>query len=84
MGYGGMAGAAGVGAGVGAGEACEGEELCKGGGFLGYPRYELAGAYRPHYGAYQSDASPPPELLLGAGVTDEWKNHTDLEPFYAA
>lgn len=24
------------------------------------------------------------KLLLGAGVTDEWKNHTDLEPFYAA
>ena len=24
------------------------------------------------------------ELLLGAGVTDEWKNHTDLEPFSAA
>ena len=24
------------------------------------------------------------KLLLGAGVTDEWKNHTDLEPFSAA
>ena len=24
------------------------------------------------------------KLLLGAGVTDEWKNHTDLEPFNAA
>ena len=24
------------------------------------------------------------ELLRDAGVTDEWKNHTDLEPFYAA
>ena len=22
--------------------------------------------------------------LLGAGVTDEWRNHTDLEPFSAA
>ena len=22
--------------------------------------------------------------LLGAGVTDEWRNHTDLEPFNAA
>ena len=24
------------------------------------------------------------KLLLGAGVTDEWRNHTDLEPFNAA
>ena len=24
------------------------------------------------------------KLLRGAGVTDEWKNHTDLEPFSAA
>ena len=24
------------------------------------------------------------ELLRDAGVTDEWKNHTDLEPFNAA
>lgn len=24
------------------------------------------------------------KLLRDAGVTDEWKNHTDLEPFYAA
>ena len=24
------------------------------------------------------------KLLLGAGVTDEWKNQTDLEPFSAA
>ena len=24
------------------------------------------------------------KLLRDAGVTDDWKNHTDLEPFYAA
>ena len=27
---------------------------------------------------------PVTELLRDAGVTDEWKNHTDLEPFNAA
>lgn len=30
------------------------------------------------------DGSEDPAILDGAGVTDEWKNHTDLEPFYAA
>ena len=30
------------------------------------------------------DGSEDPAILDGAGVTDEWKNHTDLEPFNAA
>ena len=30
------------------------------------------------------DGSEDPAILDGAGVTDEWKNRTDLEPFNAA
>ena len=30
------------------------------------------------------DGSEDPAILDNAGVTDEWKNHTDLEPFNAA
>ena len=30
------------------------------------------------------DGSEDPAILDDAGVTDEWKNHTDLEPFNAA
>ena len=30
------------------------------------------------------DGSEDPAILDGAGVTDEWKNHTDLKPFNAA
>ena len=29
------------------------------------------------------DGSEDPAILDDAGVTDEWKNHTDLEPFNA-
>ena len=30
------------------------------------------------------DGSEDPAILDNAGVTDEWKNYTDLEPFNAA
>ena len=30
------------------------------------------------------DGNEDPAILDGAGVTDEWRNHTDLEPFNAA
>ena len=30
------------------------------------------------------DGSEDSAILDGAGATDEWKNHTDVEPFNAA